>query len=455
MNNLDDYLANTDGCQFEEVRCLNNADCGMMLQRQYLPIHVEDECPRRKVDCQYCHNTGEYQGDHEDQCHKLPLPSTNKCSVKTHPENTDEHRKICPLEEVSCTNDCGTSCLTAHVNMGCLHRNVDCKYCHITAQHQFIEGEHKEQFPKLPIACPNKCEVNEVPRDDMEEHMKSYSLELIHCEYHEFGCEERVPRKNMMEHNKDKMDRHLSLTKQQLSMTNQELSDTKQQLATACHDLTEAQKERVALVANTEAVLATLQAKITEIETASQKRIAELETQLHQNTLQFESILTNLDINWLATLYSQSSKLPSNDKVLPVIVKMSEYTKKRKYKTHWYSEPFYTCQKGYKLCFQIDSGSSNYLSVGLLLMKGHYDSTLVWPMVGDFEVKLLNQKKNSEHFLVAGDSQVDGRKMVLVKDKSSYYVWFNDTFISHDELGMTTETVQYLRNDTIFFYCKL
>ena len=64
-----------------------------------------------------------------------------------------------------------------------------------------------------------------------------------------------------------------------------------------------------------------------------------------------------------------------------------------------------------------------------MLMKGPYDNQLVWPMVGDFEVKLLNQRKNSEHFLAAGNSQDNGHKKVLMKEKSSYFVWFNDTFV--------------------------
>jgi len=244
-----------------------------------------------------------------------------------------------------------------------------------------------------------------------------------------------------------------------MSLKTQELSNTKQQLDTACHNLTKAQEECTTLVASTEAVLATLQKKINNIEIASQKRIIELETKLHQNTQQFESILTNPDINWLiwlATLYSRSSKLPSSDQVLPVFVKMSEYMKKITDKMYTYSE-LYTHQKGYKLCFQIDARhlATNHLSVGLLLMKEPYDNQLVWPMAGDFEVKLLNQRKNSEHYLAAGDSQNNGRKRVLMKERSSYFVWFNDMLIRHDNLRVTTETVQYLRNDTIFFHFKM
>jgi len=33
------HLGNSDGCQFEEVKCSN--ECGEMIQRQYLTNHVE------------------------------------------------------------------------------------------------------------------------------------------------------------------------------------------------------------------------------------------------------------------------------------------------------------------------------------------------------------------------------------------------------------------------------
>jgi len=38
---------------------------------------------------------------------------------------------------------------------------------------------HCEQKDQPPIACPNKCEVSSIPRDEWEEHMKMWPLEVI------------------------------------------------------------------------------------------------------------------------------------------------------------------------------------------------------------------------------------------------------------------------------------
>ena len=139
INNINNHLY---GCLFGEVKCSN--ECGKMIQRRYLASHVETECPRRKVNCQYCHDTGE---------------------------------------------------------------------------HQFIEGQHKEECPKLPLPCPNKCEVGSVSREDMEAHRKECPLEMIQCEYYSVGCEVRMARKDMEEHKKKNMEEHSM-------MTNYELTDT-------------------------------------------------------------------------------------------------------------------------------------------------------------------------------------------------------------------------------------
>ena len=132
LNDINNHLSND--CQFAELKCSNG--CGKMIERRYQTSHVETECPRRKVNCQYCHDTGE---------------------------------------------------------------------------HQFIEGQHKEECPKFPLPCPNKCEVGSVPREDMKAHRKVCPLEMIQCEYHNVGCEVRMARKDIGKHKKEQMDDHIMM----------------------------------------------------------------------------------------------------------------------------------------------------------------------------------------------------------------------------------------------------
>ena len=147
LNYIDNHLST--GCQFEEVKCSN--ECGKMIERRYLISHVETECPRRKVNCQYCHDTGE---------------------------------------------------------------------------HQFIKGQHKEECPKLPLPCPNKCEVGSVLREDMEAHRKECPLEMIQCEYYSVGCEVMMACKDQAAHKKKQREDHLMMiTQTMLSSSTQNSLD--------------------------------------------------------------------------------------------------------------------------------------------------------------------------------------------------------------------------------------
>ena len=333
LNNISHHLGNSDGCQFEEVKCSN--ECGKMIERQYLTSHVEIECPRRKVNCQYCHDTGE---------------------------------------------------------------------------HQFIEGHHKEECPKLPLPCPNKCEVDSIPREDMEAHRKECPLEMIQCEYYSVGCKRiKLARKDVEEHKKEKMEEHLMMTKS-------ELTNTKAQLDTALKQISS---------------LAVL-----------------VSAQLCPNNT--DAVVRSIQLKAMATMFKS---------VCPVIYKLQQFNNRMKNKTEWYSDSFYTHNKGYKMCLRVDAagngdGKGTHLSWFLYLMKGPHDDELTWPLRGKIEMKLLNQISDSEHHSMTvtydDDIESDADKRVTEGDKA-VSGWGQPQFISNRDLHKITPTCQYLKDDCLFF----
>jgi len=315
VNDITSHLKNSDGCQFEEVKCSNN--CGLLFQRQYLASHVDYDCPCREVHCQYCNMIGQYQFievEHVEQCSKVPLPCPNKCGVDILHEDMEIHRTTCPLEEIECPNDyhkvLQQQYLTNHINTECPCCQVNCQYCQMSGKFLFIEGQHKEECPKLPIPCPNKCEVVSMPREDMEEHRQECPLELIECEYYGMGCHAIMVRKDQHGHEKEKVDEHLLLTKTKLV-------DTK----------------------------ANYEMKINKLEFEFETKISGLEFELQQN----RALMKALFGEWTAELNTKALQLPSDDRVLPVVVQMSEYTNNKKTNADWYSDPFYTHKEGYKM----------------------------------------------------------------------------------------------------------
>ena len=334
LNDINNHLDNSDGCQFEEVKCSN--ECGKMIQRRYLTSHVETECPRRKVNCQYCHDTGE---------------------------------------------------------------------------HQFIEGQHKEECPKLPLPCPNNCEVGSVPREDMEAHRKECPLEMIQCEYYSVGCEVTMARKDQEKHKKENMEDHLM-------MTNHKLKNTNVQLTAALQQMT-----------NLTALL--------------------MNAQLGPNTSHANIRSIHLD--------SIAAISKCGNQVCPVTIKMPEYKDMKENDIEWYSDPFYTHNKGYKMCLCVyaagdDDGKGTHLSVYLHLMKAPHDDELTWPLRGEFKIKLLNQISDSKHHSITlnydDDIPDDCTNRVTEGDRNEDS-WGWPQYISNKNLNKITS--QYLKDDCLFF----
>ena len=195
--------------------------------------------------------------------------------------------------------------------------------------------------------------------------------------------------------------------------------------------------------------LSKLQVENSNISNATQKKTTELDTE--QKTPQINQLS-----KWKAKIISNASKLSSGDQVVPVIVKMSDYTKKKTEIIDWYSDPFYTHHKGYKMCLNVFASGLNspHLTVWLHLIKGSYDNHLKWPLKGRCEIKLLNQVSNCKHHCEVGVIE-SGDKQPSVHKK--HYIWYNYEFISHENLEISNSSCQYLKDDALFFQvqCKL
>jgi len=476
LYDIKNHIGNSDGCQFEDVECFNA--CGKLVQRRYLAIHVKTECPHYKINCQYCH---------------------------------------------------------------------------ITGQRWFIEREHKEQCPKFPIPCPNKCEVGSIFREEKEAHRKKCPLEIVHCEYHNVGCKGKTVRKEMKIHEEEKVKDHLSLTlskladvTQQVEDTRQELSGTQLKLAVFDSKLTDVTKQVESTqqeLSSTELKLADSESKLADVMqqmedtqqklAGTQRKLALSDSKLSDVTKQVESSLQELastqlklakltDVaqqvestqkelastqlklekqlelvtlgnnNHLANAFNQINTLmvalhhsavtnvhtnytngATNSIVsaaqrwaelmamaavfkslCPVIVHIGSDGIKRLEYIPQYSDSFLSHNKGYKLCLQVDTfHSSTHLSVYLHLMKGPHDNELTWPLRGTFEVKLLNQISDCEHYsleIVYDHHIKDDFTAGRVKHDNMARGWGHTKFISKEDLRKITPTCQYFKGNCIF-----
>ncbi|XP_065902707.1 TNF receptor-associated factor 4-like [Dysidea avara] len=342
--------------------------------------------------------------------------------INYHLENSDG----CLFEDVLCSNGCGKTLqrryLTSHVETECPGRFVLCHLCYITGPRKFIEGEHEEECPKLTISCPNKCKAMGITREDMEAHRKECPLEMVQCEYHSMGCEERMLRKRKRNHEEEKMEEHLLMTKFKLAKTEDKLTYA--------------------------------EAKLTSTET----RLSRLEVMMHQliHTTGSSSRFIESE-QWSSYLTNLTTDVAAITQTCPVVMKMPEFAECKQRDVAWYSEPFYSHNRGHKLNLRIDvngdgAGKGTHLSLFLYLMKGPHDDELTWPLRGKFEVTLLNQISDYEHYSVTvtyGNHTPD-KYAGKVTDDDRGEGWGRAKFIFNQDLHKITPTCQYLKDDCIF-----
>jgi len=383
----------------------------------------------KRSPCSICHNKKattfpNIQADREIR--SLRVMCTNKekgCEWKGELNDINNHLENsngCQYEDIHCSNKCGKilqrRLLSSHVSNECPGRIVKCPLCQISGGYRFIVGEHKEQCPKFLISCPNNCMTSKLAREDMETHRKECPLEVVECDYHKVGCEERMMRKRKKSHEGEKIEEHLLMTTHKLSYTEDKLVST-------------------------------------------ETRLRSLEVMVHRliNTTRSSNKLIE-STQWSRHLTTLATKVAAVTQITPVILKMSSFAEKKEANTFWCSEPFFSHNRGYKMCLLVypagyGPGVNTHLSVFLRIMKGSHDDKLAWPLRGRFEVKLLNQINDREHYsqTVIYDHHTPGDAECRVNDCGiSGRGWGKQLFVSNEDLSEVSTMCQYLKDDCIF-----
>ena len=345
--------------------------------------------------------------------------------IDNHLESSDG----CLFEKVKCSNECGKTverrCITIHMESECGNRKSECQHCHITGEHQFIKGEHNKVCPKVFIPCPNKCDIEVVPREGLELHMKKCPLEISQCEYYDVGCKVIVFRKDQDRHKKEKMEEHLMMTKLELTSTKAKLADALKRLN------------------NLEVLMHLITDKAVIIPTSSAAAISST-------------------VKWCDKLTAMAKMFKSGSQICPVVMKVPDINKKGKGKctsNYWYSDSFHTHDSRYKLRLRIEVNShkgekDSYTSVWMHLVEGKYDHELTWPFRGMFRIMLLNQLSDDEHFsevVVYNESTPDANAGRVLGNTIVDNGWGLQKFISNKDLHQVTDTCRFLKDGCVFF----
>ncbi|KAL1260574.1 hypothetical protein QQF64_008401 [Cirrhinus molitorella] len=194
-------------CAFNVIPCPNR--CSVKLTRRDLPEHLQHDCPKRKVKCEFCGS--EFTG-----------------------EAFENHQGICPQESVYCENKCGARMmrrlLSQHTMTECPKRTQPCKYCGKEFVYDTIQN-HQYHCPRFPVQCPNQCGTPNIAREDLANHVKeSCGSALVLCPFKEAGCKHRCPKMAVGRHLEESTKSHLTMMCNLVGRQRQEIMELRREM---------------------------------------------------------------------------------------------------------------------------------------------------------------------------------------------------------------------------------
>ena len=345
------------------------------------------------------------------------------------------------------------------------HLACRCKYCH-----------SKKQCC-CQLACPNKC-GEDVLQDEIHEHRKLCPFEMVECKHQ---CGARLTRCEIEKHHKtcerqlvqdfqlmysenlqniyEEIESNANIISEATDTVKDE-TDTLKQSVADIEQITINYYERDENILGCNSIILllilVLLISLTVMMTQMQVKLETISINNNKLSKQIDHKMNKVENSWLLKYDEQKH----ND-YLPVIMKMTDFTEKRKHKRSWYSDPFFVSKDGCQMCLLVDASGrtdqkDTFISVYLYVEDLHnvtveHYSQCKWPVSREFSVELLNHYTNSSHHC---------QKLTVVSNPGSRRFDFVDTnlifsglgcynFISHKILSESGHI--YSGNDTLYF----
>lgn len=400
------------------VCCGNNFCKGCLVK-----INSEEGCPA--CDDHDCFFTTFPNKLSDREIKKLLIWCTNNekgCGWRDELTNLDDHRNICEFEDIECRRQCGMMVerqkMDDHLNSKCPYRQVKCEYCQLPGEHHFIVDQHMEQCPKLPLSCPNDCGLENIEKNELENHLRKCPMQKIHCKYHSIGCEARILNGGQDEHEESCMKEHFQLMRNELAQTKEELLDLKLHVGDGEYykswaikhkflqpdkkleprviikdEHVEYKAEKVALEEN-------------HIDSEAQSELDVVKTELCQTKKQFAQwkkqsdfflclILGTMEWRKQLDLLSRLTENLDLELTAPVVIKVTEVDIKKEFKMVYKSPSFLTHLNGNKVCLCILPAGKGSQATNFSVHIMNLNTSIA--LSGIFTISLLNQLDDSEH----------------------------------------------------------
>uniref|UniRef100_F6T7F9 Zinc finger protein n=1 Tax=Ciona intestinalis TaxID=7719 RepID=F6T7F9_CIOIN len=168
-----DFKSHYDECLYTEEVCSN--DCGFRCSKHLMDNHLQIECSKRLVVCEFCalHLKAENEIEHLKSCIRFPVTCPKKCGTKEIPrEELNAHLeldcqladKVCPYETVGCTFTCSREKMATHVDE-CFRKHVSLLCDGFRKQAELLGLQKKQLFEHKQILHDHGKMITKVGRE--------------------------------------------------------------------------------------------------------------------------------------------------------------------------------------------------------------------------------------------------------------------------------------------------
>ena len=180
----------------------------------YIAIHKKRLYPAHNI---FINNN--FAGDRDIKSLKVHCVNTTAgCKWTGELGSLRQHLNNCRFVLVPCPNKCQPEPdfrvlrkdLGKHLKTACQKRKYRCPHCKKIGEFQERTTTHLDKCPKVKVFCPNNDCCERVARSDLDIHRQDCPFERVPCKYARLGCDSRLSRGDMVEHEND-TERHLQM----------------------------------------------------------------------------------------------------------------------------------------------------------------------------------------------------------------------------------------------------
>ena len=345
--------------------------------------------------------------------------------------------------------------LKRHADL-CMKRPWECKYCGVKCTYGEGEGKHWPTCLKFPEPCPNRCEVGNVERCNVEQHRSVCSLEPVACEMKEFGCSVVVPRKELATHMREsELQRLTAMTVLNLRLSRQLQQDSTERdrkIAQLQQEMIDQKKLQTDMQAEMKMKIDEQQAKtvakIDEQKQMQAETVARIIDEQKQMKAEQKRELTELKDHIQEvehTAHHIEQHTAGGACSICEVFTFTQYAIRKYCDEVVYSDPFYYHHYKFQLGIHYYTKVHSDIGVFLKLMEGQYDDQLHWPVNVEVRLELLNQARGHYCVRVVRTKKMEWKKHM--KGKSA----IDDSLIKYSDLERQGDSVQYMMNDCLKF----